>query len=85
MDSQGGYVQGNSQGAPQFKVMGDNASSQSVDERPSGGIWLRHLSGKKDKGGILQEPQIQEALTGQDELQYANHVLRALPKGLKFF
>ena len=29
--------------------------------------------------------EIQEAWTGWDELQHANHVLRALPKGLKFF
>ena len=42
--------------APPFKVMADNASSQSVNEEPSGGIWLRHPSGKKNKGGILQEP-----------------------------
>ena len=28
---------------------------------------------------------IQEVWTGQDELQHANHGLRALPKGLKFF
>ena len=27
--------------------------------------------------------EIQEAWTGQDELQHANHVLRALPKGPK--
>ena len=29
--------------------------------------------------------EIQEAWTGWDELQHANHMLRALPKGLKFF
>ena len=29
--------------------------------------------------------EIQEVWTGWDELQHANHVLRALPKGLKFF
>ena len=29
--------------------------------------------------------EIQEAWTGWDELQHANHTLRALPKGLKFF
>ena len=51
-----GYIQGNSQGTPQFKPVGDNAYLQSVDEKPSGGIWPRHPSGKKDKGGILQEP-----------------------------
>ena len=44
------------EGPPQFKVVGDNASSQSVDGKPSRGIWLRHPSGKKDEGGILQEP-----------------------------
>ena len=35
---------------PQFKAAGDNASSQSVDKKPSRGIWPRH------EGGILQEP-----------------------------
>ena len=34
----------------------NNTSSQSVDKKLSGGIWPRHPSGKKDKGGILQEP-----------------------------
>ena len=29
--------------------------------------------------------EIQEVWTGQDELQHANHMLRALPKDLKFF
>ena len=29
--------------------------------------------------------KIQEAWTGWDELQHANHMLRALLKGLKFF
>ena len=29
--------------------------------------------------------KIQEAWTGQDELQHANYALRTLPKGLKFF
>ena len=29
--------------------------------------------------------EIQEAWTGQDELQHANYALRTLPKGLKFF
>ena len=29
--------------------------------------------------------EIQEALTGQEELQHANYALRTLPKGLRFF
>ena len=29
--------------------------------------------------------KIQEVWTGQDQLQHANHALRALPNGLKFF
>ena len=29
--------------------------------------------------------EIRENWTGQQELQYANHALRTLPKGLKFF
>ena len=29
--------------------------------------------------------EIQEAWAGWDELQYAKHMLRALPKGLNFF
>ena len=29
--------------------------------------------------------EIQEAWTGQDELQHANYALRTLPKGLRFF
>ena len=35
--------------ASQFKAAGDDASSQSVDEKLSRGIQLRHLSGKKDE------------------------------------
>ena len=29
--------------------------------------------------------EIQKAWAGQDELQHANHMLGALPNGLKFF
>ena len=42
--------------APQFEEAGDNASSQSVDEEPSRGIWGENMSGEKDEGGIFQEP-----------------------------
>ena len=40
-----------------------------------------------ESAGLLSSAiyEIQEAWTGWDELQHANHMLRALPKGLKFF
>ena len=47
--TQRGHVQGNPWGPHQLEVVGDNATSQSVDKKPSTGIQPRHSSGKKDK------------------------------------